>query len=84
MTLNNKSVDSFADWKQKFGANFDTEEDVYRRGIFLKNLEDIEQHNGLLGTTYKKGVNQFTVLTQEEFIEKHLSSYPESSTVNIE
>lgn len=65
MTFNNKSVDQFDEWKGKFGAKFNAEEDVYRRGIFLKNIEDIEQHNGLLGATYKKGVNQFTVLTQD-------------------
>lgn len=76
--------DEFSQWKVKFESKFTSDEEVYRKGIFLKNLEEINHHNGLLGTTYKKGVNQFTVLTQEEFVEKHLTVFDPISNVNID
>lgn len=76
-------TDEFSQWKSKFGSAMNSDEEVYRKGIFLKNLEEINAHNGLLGTTYKKGVNQFTALTQEEFVEKHLGVFEPISTVGF-
>jgi len=77
------NVDEFSSWKTKFGAKFTAEEEAYRKEIFLQNLEEVNHHNGLLGTTYKKGMNQFSTLTQNEFVEKHLSNYPSSISVEV-
>lgn len=39
-------------------------EEQYRERIFLENLAAIELHNSNEFATYKKGVNQFTAMTQ--------------------
>ena len=41
--------------------------------IFEKNLAEINRHNADETQTYKKGINQFTVLTQEEFVNTYLN-----------
>ena len=41
--------------------------------IFEKNLAEINRHNADETQTYKKGINQFTVLTQDEFINIYLN-----------
>lgn len=56
----NAPSDEFSSWKTKYGAKFASDEETYRKEVFLKNLEQINHHNGLLGTSYKQGVNQFT------------------------
>lgn len=68
--------DAFLGWKAKFGVSWDPKEDIYRRLIFEKNLIEIERHNSDPSQTYKKGINQFTVYTQQEFI--HLFLNPRS------
>lgn len=40
--------------------------------IFYENLAKIEAHNATPGITYTEGVNQFTDLTQEEFVATYL------------
>lgn len=75
--------DEFSQWKTKFGSKLTSEEELYRKEIFLKNLEEINTHNSLLGSSYKKGINQFTVLTQEEFVEKHLGVIEPISNVDF-
>ena len=37
-----------------------------------------------MGSSYKKGVNQFTVLTHQEFVEKHLTTFEPVSNVEID
>ena len=71
----------FDAWKTQFGLSFTREEETYRREIYNKNLEKINDHNGLLGSSYKMGVNQFSSLTPEEFAEKHLSVIPDAPIV---
>ena len=61
-------TDAFREWKAKFGVNWAPEEEAYRRLIFEKNLLEIEAHNLDHTQTYKKGVNQFTIYTEEEFV----------------
>ena len=41
-------------------------EKAHRFGIFSENLREIRRHN-LSGASWKKGVNQFSDLTAEEF-----------------
>jgi len=43
--------------------------------IFKKNVNDINNHNSLLGRSYDMGINQFTHLTKEEFADQFLSSF---------
>ena len=65
--------DAFQEWKDQHGVSWAPEEEAYRRLIFEKNLLEIERHNADNSQTYKKGVNQFTVFTQEEFAKLYLN-----------
>lgn len=50
-------------------------EEEYRLSVFLDNLREIREHNLLykMGlTSYYKGVNHFTDLTDEEYSEMYL------------
>jgi cathepsin L len=76
-------ADVFEDWKTQYGANWAPEEEVYRRLIFEKNLQNIERHNADHSQTYKMGVNQFTVLTTEEFVESYLGAKPMEESVDV-
>lgn len=63
----NTSDSKFEQWKLTYAAEFDPSEEVYRRMIFEKNLQIIQNHNADLTQTYKMAVNQFTIYSQEEF-----------------
>ena len=65
--------DAFQEWKDQYGVTWAPEEEAYRRLIFEKNLLEVERHNADNSQTYKKGVNQFTVLTQEELTHLYLN-----------
>ena len=70
---NEQKGDAFQDWKSQHGVSWAPQEEAYRRLIFEKNIIEIERHNADPSQTYKKGVNQFTVFTQEEFARLFLS-----------
>ena len=69
-------TDAFGEWKARFGVSWAPEEEAYRRLIFEKNVIEIEAHNADHSQTYKKGVNQFTVYTEQEFAEIFLTPMP--------
>ena len=79
------AMQEFKEWRNKYSLMQDltAQEEVYRFGVYQKNLEIIRQHNQLLGRSYDMGVNQFTAYTQEEFEEQFMSKYP-SSQVTVE
>ena len=62
------SSSAFDEWKAQYGANWDNSEEFYRRTIFERTLKEVETHNADETQTYKKGINQFSALTQEEFV----------------
>ena len=66
-------VSAFDEWKAQYGANWSGEEEAFRRLIFEKNVRIIEKHNADASQTYKMGINQFTVYTQEEFVSTYLT-----------
>ena len=47
---------------------------MYREKIFLENLAKINTHNSKEYKTYEMGVNQFTAMTQEEFVQQYLGT----------
>lgn len=67
------SKDDYLEWKKQYGVQWNGEEDSYRRLIFTKNVAAIEMHNLDTTQTYKMGVNQFTGLTEEEFVSYYLN-----------
>lgn len=75
-------VSEFEAWKTKHGITFESEiENVYREKVFLDNMAKVQQHNQNEYRTYNQGMNQFSALTQEEFVENYLSLVvPEASS----
>ena len=49
-------------------------EEAYREKIFLANLAKINLHNSNEYKTYEMGLNQFSALTQEEFVQQYLGT----------
>lgn len=67
--------DVFEEWSQEYGVmlNLSPEEMSYRLSVFEQNLKEINEHNGLLGKRFEKGVNKFTAYTKEEFAALYLT-----------
>lgn len=62
----------FAQWMTKFNKEYSSDTEMaYRFGIFSAKLDAIEQWNNE-GHSWKKGINQFSDLTTEEFAEQYL------------
>jgi hypothetical protein len=55
---------------------YDADEDLYRSLIFQQNLEIIAAHNRNLSRTYDMGLNQFSALTDQEFVKIFLNLRP--------
>lgn len=63
----NSSNSQFASFKQQFGKIYSSpEEEAYRLSIFNARLLRIEDHNSQ-NLSWKKGINQFSDMTFEEF-----------------
>ena len=72
----------FKTWKSTFGIRYESEmENAYREKIFLENLAKIEAHNSESFITYKMGINQFTGMTDEEFVQTYLGTIVPSENV---
>jgi C1A family cysteine protease len=76
--------DAFGEWKGQFGANWAPEEEAYRRLIFERNVLKIEKHNSDNTQTYKMGINQFTIYSDEEFAKLFLTPMPASEALQGE
>jgi len=78
---------SYEEWRQTFHAKrtftldaFGLKDDHTRRSIFEANIEKIKAQNTLYAkgeSGFKFGVNQFSDLTTEEFVENVLGKLPE-------
>ena len=78
-------VSPFESWKAQHGVSYASKfEEAYRERVFLENLAKIEAHNADNAQTYEKGVNQFTAMTQEEFVQTYLGLEIESTESNEE
>ena len=72
------TLPDYQTWKTQFGqrAGIKDADDAYRKTVYQRNLDKIRQHNSRGDTSYKMGVNQFTALTEAEFVEQHLAPIP--------
>merc|ERR1712168_663637 len=81
LTLGDQStLQKFNDFKLKYKKTYRSiNEEVERLDIFKANLAEIEAHNSGK-SSYKKGINQFTDLTKEEFKQTYLGlkTFPSS------
>merc|ERR1711872_807669 len=65
----------FAQFKEQYGKIYKTRsEHQMRFDIFQANLKKIEEHNKS-GASWKKGINQFSDLTEAEFQAMYLGGY---------
>ena len=60
-------TETYEQWKLAFGQSFAEVEDSYRRAIFERNEKEVEEFNNR-GESYQKGINQFSHMTDEEFL----------------
>jgi hypothetical protein len=78
------TVSEFESWKGRHSIKYASEfENAYRERIFLENLAKMNSHNSNEFRTYDMGLNQFSALTTEEFVQTYLGTVVESSN-NIE
>jgi C1A family cysteine protease len=63
---------TFVQWKNTQNKAYSSpKEEQYRKLNFYRNLRDIEAVNTDASLTYKAGLNQFSDLTEEEFVIKY-------------
>lgn len=78
-------VSEFAAWKAKFNIKFDSAfEEAYRERIFLENIAKINLHNANEHKTYEMGINQFTGMTTEEFVQQYLGTIIPTQNVVVD
>jgi len=81
---NNVQFMTFAQWKsQENKAYASPAEHHYRMKAFFANIEKIKAVNSDNSLTYTVGLNQFSDLTEEEFIAKYTGFAPVDSTDGI-
>ncbi|XP_044972507.1 ervatamin-C-like [Hordeum vulgare subsp. vulgare] len=60
-------------WMAKFGRAYtDADEKLRRREVFAANVRHVDAANRARNLTYTLGLNQFSDLTDDEFLETHL------------
>ena len=60
----------FNKFKVDFSKEYTPEEELYRFQIFSENFLKVQIHNADATQTYQMGINQFSDMTQQEFIGK--------------
>ena len=84
-TQTESTLTEFQSWKAKYNMKFDSMfEESYRERIFLENLAKIAAHNANEHKTYEMGVNQFSALTQEEFVQQYLGTIVPTTEASVE
>ena len=74
-------IDDWATWKANNHRNYNGDEDAVREGIFTVNTQEIVDHNAG-DSTWFKVQNQFTDLTEAEFVAGYLNFEPSQSITN--
>lgn len=66
------AAQTFEQWMAKYGRIYPNGQEKGKRfAIFQTNLEYVEKFNKLENKTYKLGLNQFSDMTNEEFLRHH-------------
>lgn len=74
VVLTDKVHQTFEEYTNERGYKFNTKEErAYRSQVYEANVKKIIAHNNDPSSTYKQGVNQFTMLTQAEFNQQMLT-----------
>merc|ERR1712215_379654 len=71
----------FKQFKAKYSKVYDTPaEERLRYGVFLRNLAEVEAHNSKEGSSYSRGINEWSDLTQAEWSDIYLGGYKHIAT----
>lgn len=81
VSLPQRQQDKYQQWKEAFGVVFGESEDSYRRSIFQQNEREVEEFNKR-GESYQKGINQFSHMTDEEFLEMFTTHTSRAAVTN--
>lgn len=66
---------SFSEYKRLYNLHFNNRfEETYREIIYNQNVAQISSHNSQKERTYDMGINQFTYLTHQEFVDTYLGT----------
>ena len=79
-----QKLGAFDQWKKDFGVTYNQDENIFRRLIFEENVAKIIKHNADNTQTYEMGINQFTGLTEAEFVANYLGSWAPEGIEKIE
>ena len=73
MINSSASNDQYLDYLKKFNKEVPpTAERLYRQKIFQDYVEKMQKHNSDPSNGWKMGINQFSDLTQKEFLNTYL------------
>jgi C1A family cysteine protease len=76
---------NFEEFKSVHGLKFTSKfEEAYRERIFNENIAKISAHNSRNDQSYEMGVNQFTAMTQEEFVNTFLGTVVPKTNVIVD
>jgi hypothetical protein len=68
----------------KFGKSIPSgKELIYRAKIYADNMQLIELHNADITKKWKMGVNQFTDITNEEFVSLYMGELPSKTPQTV-
>merc|ERR1712013_645725 len=71
----------FKQFKAKHSKVYETPaEERLRYGVFLRNLAEVEAHNSQAGSSYARGINEWSDLTQAEWSDIYLGGYKHIAT----
>lgn len=84
-TQTKPEVSAFEKWQVEHNVKYDSMfEKAYRERIFLENLAKVELHNSESFHTYKMGINQFSAMTDEEFVAMNLGFIAPENYVEVD
>jgi C1A family cysteine protease len=84
-TKTESSLSEFQLWKKQYNIRFESAfEEAYRERVFMENLAKINLHNANEHKTYEMGINQFTAMTQQEFVQQYLGLVIPTKAANIQ
>ncbi|EAR96137.1 papain family cysteine protease (macronuclear) [Tetrahymena thermophila SB210] len=83
-STNNNSLEALTNYNQWRISNprvfLNEAQKQYRQTVFLENFQKIKEHNANTANTYQQGLNQFSDMTQEEFVNKILMSNSQANS----
>jgi C1A family cysteine protease len=79
--ITQQEFNEFLSWKEKHGKSYASqEEEMMRMRLFFQTKKFVERENSKANKTVTHGLNQFSDLTKEEFVNTYLGFKPSNET----